>query len=72
MTNPNSVLALAPIVGASSNRLAVRAALTGKGRREVVGALAQEADDLQQREAARLARYEQPHGPISRRAAQPR
>jgi hypothetical protein len=57
-TDPDRVLALASSLGASSQRPAVRAALNGTGRAAVVAALAQEADDLQQRDAARLARYE--------------
>ena len=58
-TDPDRILTLAPVVGTSSTRPAVRAALSGAGRRAVVSALAEETDELQQRDAARLALYEE-------------
>ena len=58
-TDPDRVLALAPAVGAASRRPAVQAAWSGAGRRVVVTRLAEEADDLQQQDAARLAMYEE-------------
>lgn len=56
-TDPDRVLDLAPRVGARSRRPAVTAALTA-GRRAVVIALAEEADDLQQRDRRRVEGYE--------------
>lgn len=56
-TDPDRVLALAA-AGASSRRPAVVAALSGAGRRAVVTALAEETDELQQQDAARLDAYE--------------
>lgn len=58
-TDPDRLLALAPVVKTSSRRPAVQAALSGRGRRAVVVALAEEADDLQRRDAARLKLYEE-------------
>ncbi|MGH9255927.1 MAG: hypothetical protein ACRD3C_15320 [Vicinamibacterales bacterium] len=55
-TDPDRILALAS-AGASSRRPAVVAARGGTGRRAVVTALAEEADVLQQRDAARLDTY---------------
>jgi hypothetical protein len=63
-TNPDRVIELAPVLGATSQRPAVRAALSGGGRRTVVTALAEEADDLQRRDAARLATYEEAAKPF--------
>ena len=57
-TDPDRVLALAPSAGAGSTRTAVRAARSGAGRRAVVIALAEEADELQQRDRRRMARYQ--------------
>ena len=57
-TDPDRVLALAPEVGTSSARPAVRAALAGGGRVAVVTALAVETDGLQQRDRRRVARYQ--------------
>jgi hypothetical protein len=57
-TDPDRVLALAEGFGAGSSRPAVQAARGGEGRRRVVTLLAEEADDLQRRDAARLAAYE--------------
>jgi hypothetical protein len=57
-TDPDRVLTLAPMVGASSHRPAVRAALSGAERRVVVSALAEEVDVMQQQDASRMARYE--------------
>lgn len=56
-TDPDRVQALALEHGATVQRPAVHAALTG-GRRAVVVALATEADDLQQRDRRRVERYE--------------
>lgn len=57
-TDPDRVIALAPAFGARSSRPAVRAACGGEARRAVVVALAEEADDRQLRDRARVARYE--------------
>ncbi|MGE3843201.1 MAG: hypothetical protein AB7I50_16640 [Vicinamibacterales bacterium] len=57
-TDPDRLLALAPHVGAGSLRPAVQAALREGTRRAVVVALAEEADDLQRRDATRLSAYE--------------
>lgn len=63
-TNPDRIIALASAHGASSSRPAVLAAMAGAGRRAVVIALAEEADELQQEDRRRLARYEQAAGPF--------
>lgn len=57
-TDPDRVLALAEAFGQGSSRPAAQAARGGEGRRRVVTLLAEEADDLQQRDAARLAAFE--------------
>ncbi|MBI2188575.1 MAG: hypothetical protein HYU37_15865 [Acidobacteria bacterium] len=57
-TDPDRILALAA-AGVASDRPAVRAAGSGAGRRAVVTALAEETDMLQQRDAARLAAYDE-------------
>jgi len=57
-TDPDRVLELAPQHGQASSRPAVRAALSGAGRRTVVLALAEETDELQEDDRRRLARYE--------------
>ena len=58
-TDPDRIMALAAAQhGSASARPAVKAARTGAGRRAVVVALAEEADDLQQRDRARVAVYE--------------
>ncbi|MGQ0732126.1 MAG: hypothetical protein ACT4QD_00570 [Acidobacteriota bacterium] len=57
-TDPDRIIALAPGHGARSSRPAVKAALAATGRRAVVIALAEEADEQQQRDRARVARYE--------------
>lgn len=57
-TDPDRIQSLAPSIGAASRRPAVRAVLSGGGRSAVVGALAQEADELQRRDAARVKVYE--------------
>ena len=56
-TDPDRILALGSTVGRSSRRPAVLSALRGD-RRAVVTALAEEADDLQLRDAARIEIYE--------------
>jgi len=56
-TDPDRILAVAA-AGVSSRRPAVGAALRGAGRRAVVTALAEEADRLQQQDAARLEAYD--------------
>ena len=57
-TDPDRILALASHVGRSSRRPAVLSALSGAGRRVVVIALAEEADELQLHDAARLEIYD--------------
>lgn len=62
-TDPDRVLALAPLHGKGSERQPVRIALAGGSREDVVVELAREADRLQQEDRARLETY--------RRAAEP-
>lgn len=62
-TDPDRVLALAPLHGQGSDRRPVRAALAGGSREDVVVELAREADRLQQEDRVRLETY--------RRAAEP-
>lgn len=62
-TDPDRVLALAPLHGQGSARRPVRVALAGGAREDVVVELAREADRLQQEDRARLETY--------RRAAEP-
>lgn len=62
-TDPDRVLALAPLHGKGSDRLPVRVALAGGSREDVVVELAREADRLQQEDRMRLETY--------RRAAEP-
>lgn len=62
-TDPDRVLELAGHYGRESQRPAVRAALDGQSRLAVVLALAEEADQLQQRDRVRLQRYEQASRP---------
>jgi hypothetical protein len=57
-TDPDRIVALAA-TGAASQRPAVMAARRAAGRRAVVTALAEEADMLQQQDAARLAAYDE-------------
>jgi hypothetical protein len=56
-TDPDRIMALASTFGSSSRREAVRAARGPGGRRAVVVALAEEADDLQQRDRRRVLAY---------------
>jgi hypothetical protein len=56
-TDPDRILALAPMHGANSRRVPVRAAFTGGSRETVVVELAREVDRLQQQDRARLERY---------------
>jgi hypothetical protein len=58
-TDPDRILALASQFGAASRRKPVQAAREGKGRQEVVVALAQDIDRLQQLDHKRLARYQE-------------
>lgn len=62
-TDPDRVLALAPVHGQGSDRQPVRVALASGSRDDVVIELAREADRLQQEDRARLEVY--------RRAAEP-
>ena len=56
-TDPDRILALAPVHGRGSRRAPVRAALDGGTRDAVVVELARETDRLQQEDRARLKRY---------------
>jgi hypothetical protein len=56
-TDPDRVLALAPLHGGGSRRRAVRAAAANRSREEVVVELAREADRMQLEHRARLDRY---------------
>ena len=62
-TDPDRVLALAPLHGKGSTRPPVKVALAGASREDVVVELAREADRHQQEDRARLETY--------RRAAEP-
>jgi hypothetical protein len=57
-TDPDRILALAPMYGRSSARPAVRAAATSPDRHAVVVALAEEIDNLQQADRRRVTAYE--------------
>ena len=57
-TDPDRILELAALHGSESSRPAVKAARGDSGRRAVVVALAEEVDDLQQSDRARVAVYE--------------
>ena len=57
-TDPDRILELAADQGPGSRRPAVRAAVEGRGRLAVVVALAEEIDRLQQRDRARVERYD--------------
>ena len=57
-TDPDRILELAAEHGKTSRRPAVRAAVEGRGRLAVVVALAEETDRLQQRDRARVERYD--------------
>lgn len=56
-TDPDRIVALAPVYGRDSDRLPVRAARAGGAREDVVVALAREVDRLQQEDRARLEKY---------------
>jgi len=58
-TDPDRILALAPVYGQGSTRLPVHAALASSAREDVVVALARETDRLQQKDRARLDKYRQ-------------
>ncbi len=58
-TDPNRIIALAPVIGQASSRRAVRAALGAHAdRHAVVTALAEEIDAMQQADRRRVAAYE--------------
>ncbi|MEA2691595.1 MAG: hypothetical protein QOJ16_982 [Acidobacteriota bacterium] len=56
-TDPDRVVALAPLYGQGSKRRAVQAALAGRPREDVVVELAREADRMQTEDRLRLERY---------------
>jgi hypothetical protein len=56
-TDPDRILALASQFGTASQRTSIEAARAGKGRQEVVVALARELDELQQLDRKRLADF---------------
>lgn len=56
-TDPDRILALAPLHGAKARRAPVRAAFAGDSRETVVVELAREVDRLQQQDRARLESY---------------
>ena len=56
-TDPDRVVALAPLHGQDSKRRAVQAALAGRPREDVVVELAREADRMQVEDRRRLERY---------------
>jgi hypothetical protein len=58
-TDPDRILELAVEHGVDSQRPAVRVGLAGQGRLAVVLALAEEVDELQQRDRERIERHEQ-------------
>ena len=57
-TDVDRILELAALAGGAASRPSVRAALNGEGRSAVVGALAQEIDEMQRADRGRLAVYE--------------
>jgi hypothetical protein len=63
-TDPDRIMALATTVGRTSARPCVRAALTGAGRRPVVVALAEEADEWQRLDRRRVEAYERAARPF--------
>jgi len=65
-TDPDRILALAPVYGESSRRAPVRAALAGGARDAVVVELARELDRLQQQDRARLEKYREAAEPYLR------
>lgn len=65
-TDPDRVLALAPVYGQGSDRPPVRVALAGGSREDVVIELAREADRLQQEDRARLEVYRRSAEPYMR------
>jgi hypothetical protein len=56
-TDPDRILALAPLYGQGSTRVPVQVALAGRSREDVVVELARETDRLQQEDRRRLERY---------------
>lgn len=68
-TDPDRVLALAESYGTGSARLPVQAALSGRGRLEVVRALAEEADTMQLQDRRRLEAYARVARPYLARVA---
>jgi hypothetical protein len=56
-TDPDRILALAPVYGKGSVRTPVQAVLAGRPREDVVVELAREADRLQQEDRLRLEQY---------------
>jgi len=67
-TDPDRILELAREHGESSSRPAVRKARRGEGRRAVVVALAEEIDDLQLEDQARVRAYARAAAPYLREA----
>lgn len=65
-TDPDRVLALAPVYGKDSGRSSVQVARAGGSREDVVVALAREADRLQQQDRARLEKYRRASEPYFR------
>ena len=57
-TDPDRILALAPVFGKSSQRPCVRAGVTGTDRHAVVVALAEEIDERQQADRRRVDAYD--------------
>ncbi len=57
-TDPDRLIALAPLYGKHSQRPSVKAALSGSGREAVITALALEINRLQEMDKTRLERYE--------------
>ena len=56
-TDPDRILALAPLYGKGSARPPVKAALAGRPREDVVVELARELDRMQQEDRVRLDKY---------------
>lgn len=65
-TDPDRIVALAPLHGRGSDRRPVQVALAGSSREDVVVELAREADRLQQEDRARLETYRRASEPYMR------
>ncbi len=65
-TDPDRILALAPLYGKGSARSPVKVALAGRPREDVVVELARELDRMQQEDRLRLDKYRKASEPYMR------